>query len=133
MKIVFDTNVILSALLTQGLSSRVLDICIDYHEIVISPFILNEVSKKLKIKFKLSTLELDRVTKFIQSEFQIIQPSGQKPVISRDEDDNNILQIADYIKADLIITGDNDLLILEKYSGINIITPRKFMEQYHKV
>jgi uncharacterized protein len=133
MKIVFDTNVILSAFLTQGLSSRVLDICIDLHEIIISPWIFNEVSKKLKDKFKLSVQQLDRVTNYIHSEFKIIKPSGNKPAICHDEDDNNILHIAEYLKADLIITGDKDLLVLEKYTGINIVSPRIFMEKYYKV
>ncbi len=43
MKIVFDTNVILSALMSQGLSSRVLDICIDKHQLFISHWIIDRI------------------------------------------------------------------------------------------
>jgi len=132
MKIVFDTNVILSAFLTQGLSSRVLDICIDLHEINISPWIQKEVIEKLKTKFKISKGELKRVNNFLHSEFNIIKPSGEKPTICRDENDNNILHIANYLKVDLIITGDKDLLVLKEYSGIRIINPRQFMENYRR-
>ena len=77
MKIVVDTNVILSAFLTQGLSSRVLDICIDVHEIIISPWIEREVTEKLKRKFNISKDALERVQNFLHSEFTIIKPTGK--------------------------------------------------------
>lgn len=131
MKIVFDTNVILSAFLTQGLSSRVLDICLDRHTIIISPWILKEVEEKLKKKFKLRVEEMERVLSFLRSEFNIIAPKGKKPDIVRDKDDNNILQIAEYTKAELIITGDKDLLVLKKFNSIQIINPREYMEKFH--
>ena len=132
MKIVFDTNVILSAFLTQGLSSRILDICLDLHEIIISPWIENEVIEKLANKFKASKKELERVVYFLHSEFKIINPQGEIPNICRDKDDNNILYIAESQKADLIITGDKDLLELKEYLKIKIINPRDFIEQYYK-
>lgn len=130
MKIVFDTNVILSAFLTHGLSSRVLDLCIGLHEIYVSPWILKETNKILSTKFKIKEEEFIRVNRFIKEEFQIISPSGIMPEVCRDNDDNNILHLAEFIKAELIITGDKDLLVLEKYSDAYIITPRKFMEKY---
>ena len=130
MKIVFDTNVILSAFLTHGLSSRVLDVCIGLHEIFVSPWIINEVNKILITKFKIRETEQERVNTFISDEFKIISPSGILPKICRDEDDNNILHLAEFTKAELIITGDKDLLTLEEYSGAYIITPRQFMEEY---
>ncbi|MBN1412425.1 MAG: putative toxin-antitoxin system toxin component, PIN family [Spirochaetales bacterium] len=132
MKIVFDTNVILSAMLTQGLSYRVLDICIDLHEIVISPWIENEVYEKITDKFGISGEEFKKVKFFLNSNFNIIKPSGEKPLICRDKDDNNVLHTAKYCDASLIITGDKDLLSLKEYSGIKIVTPRQFMEKYYK-
>ena len=132
MKIVFDTNVILSAFLTQGLSSRILDICLDLHEIIISPWIENEVIEKLANKFKASKKELERVVYFLHSEFKIINPQGEIPNICRDKDDNNILYIAESQDVDLIITGDKDLLELKEYLKIKIINPRDFIEQYYK-
>jgi uncharacterized protein len=129
MKIVFDTNVILSALLTQGLSSRVLDICIDLHEIVISPWIENDVYEKITGIFGISDDGFEKVKTFLHSNFSIIKPTGEIPVICRDKDDNNVLHLAKHIDAALIITGDKDLLDLNEYSGIKIVTPRQFMEK----
>jgi len=132
MKIVFDTNVILSALITQGLSSRVLDICIDRHQLFISPWIIDEVLSKLDVKMHVSKPEIDRVSAFIDNIFNIIMPEGDVPAICRDQDDNNILLLAQNIKADIIITGDKDLLSLKEYLKIKIISPRQFVEKYYK-
>jgi len=132
MRIIFDTNVILSAFLTQGLSSRVLDISIDRHNIFISQWIIDEVSDKLKNKFNIPANNLSQVLSFIQSEFKVIKPEGTMPEICRDKYDNNILHLAGHVKADLIITGDKDLLNLISYNNIAIVNPREFMEKYHK-
>lgn len=133
MKIVFDTNVLLSAFITQGVSTRVLDICIDYHQLFISEFIINEVIEKLENKFKVKNNEIKIVRRFLTNAFLNIEPKSEKPSICRDKDDNNILHLADYINADIIITGDKDLLDLKDFKKIDIITPRQFMENYYKI
>ncbi|MBP7739074.1 MAG: putative toxin-antitoxin system toxin component, PIN family [Spirochaetes bacterium] len=132
MKIVFDTNVILSALITQGLSSRVLNICIDKHQLFISPWIINEVLSKLDVKMHVSKPETERVSLFLDNIFNKIIPQGDLPGLCRDKDDNNILLLAQYVKANIIITGDNDLLSLKEYLKIKIISPRQFIEKYYK-
>ena len=132
MKIVFDTNVILSALITQGLSSRVLDICIDKHQLFISPWIIDEVLLKLDVKMHVSKPEIDRVSAFLDNIFNKIVPEGDMPTVCRDKDDNNILLLAQTIEASIIITGDNDLLSLKEYIKTKIISPRQFIENYYK-
>ena len=131
MKIVFDTNVILSALITQGLSFRVLDICIDSHRIFISPWIINEVLEKLLSKFRVKVSELKRVKDFLLNVSHQINPKGRIPTICDDKDDYNILHLSEFVDADLIITGDKDLLVLKKYSNTKIINPRMFMEEFY--
>ncbi len=133
MKIVFDTNVLLSALISQGLSSRVLEICIDKHLMYISSFIIDEVTEKLIQKFHVKSSEVKRVKDFLISISQLIDPKGQMPDTCRDKDDNNILHLADYVKADIIITGDKDLLVLKRFVNTKIINPRYFMEKFHNL
>jgi len=58
MKIVFDTNVLLSAFATHGLSYRVLDICLDKHELYISKWIIDEVTEKLRTKFSVDKKDI---------------------------------------------------------------------------
>jgi len=130
MKIVFDTNVILSALISQGISFRVLDICIDKHQLFISPWIIHEVLLKLDTKLHTPKSEIERVNLFLDYVFININPDGPLPTICRDKDDNNILLLAQHVKANLIITGDNDLLSLNNYLNIKIISPRQFIENH---
>ncbi|MBC8383837.1 MAG: putative toxin-antitoxin system toxin component, PIN family [Candidatus Cloacimonetes bacterium] len=130
MKIILDSNVIISALTTQGLSSRVLDLCIDKHLIFTSSWILDEVTRILSNKFKIESNKLTRIRNFLQSATLTIEQKGKKPAHCRDEDDNNILHLAKHVHANLIITGDVDLLIMKTYEDIKIITPRQFMEHY---
>ena len=65
--------------------------------------------------------------------FIVVEPKSEKPSICRDKDDNNILHVADYINADIIITGDNDLLDLKKFNKIDIVRPRQFMDKHYKI
>src|SRR4030067_1488972 len=130
MKIVFDTNVILSALISQGISFRVLDICIDKHQLFISPWIIHEVLLKLDTKLHTPKSEIERVNLFLDYVFININPDGPLPTICRDKDDNNILLLAQHVKANLIITGDNDLLSLNNYLNIKRISPRQFIENH---
>jgi len=132
MNIVFDTNVLLSALITQGLSFRVLDICIDKHRLFISDFILNETIEKLSSKFHVPSKDIRRLKDFITNVFIRFIPEGDMPDVCRDPDDNNILHLAECVKADFIITGDKDLLSLKKHGPTEIITPRDFMEKIYK-
>jgi len=131
MKIVFDTNVLLSAFATHGLSYRVLDICLDKHEIFISQWIIDETSEKLRDKFNVAKKDVLKVQQFIENAFKLITPTGKLPEACRDADDNNILHLADFCNAAIIITGDKDLLVLHKYNQIKIINPRTFIEEYN--
>jgi len=112
MKIIFDTNVIVSALIAHGLSSRVLDICLGRHQLIISPWIRYEAVSKLKDKTGAPKAGIARVSTFLHTVFYEIVPKGDKPTICSDNDDNNVLHLAKNSFPDLIITGDKDLLFL---------------------
>ncbi len=131
MKIVIDTNVILSALITQGVSYRVLEICLDKHELYISNWIVKEVKNKLSSKFKVPKDKINRVLLFLEKAFKKILPKGKLPEVCRDANDNNILHLAEYVNAELIVTGDKDLLVLKKYKNVKITNPLGFMRKYH--
>ncbi len=131
MKVVLDSNVIISALITQGLSSRLFDICIDKHVIFISAWILDEVTRILRTKFIVEHEKITRTKNFLLSTCVFIKPEGNIPTQFRDQDDNNILHIAETVKAEIIITGDEDLLILKEHLSTKIISPRIFMEKFN--
>lgn len=128
MKIVFDTNVLLSAFLFKGFSAKVYDYASVKFTLYSSEWILEEVKVKLITKFEIPEQKANEVLRTVKLKTFIKNPTNEMPEICRDKDDNNILQIADFVMADFIITGDTDLLILKKYKNTIIITPRKFYD-----
>ena len=126
MKIILDTNVIISAFISQGLANRLFEKCLENHEIFISDWIEDEVLEKFNTKFIIPKEMLHKIKNYLQNYFQkVVINKEDIPDICRDKDDNNILALAENINANIIITGDKDLLVLKKYKNIEIIDPRK--------
>ena len=66
----------------------------------------------------------------LREKITVENPRSEKPAICRDPDDNNILWLAQDIAADLIITGDQDLLVLKKFKNTQIISPREYKTEH---
>ena len=126
MKVVVDTNVVLSALLTKGLTADVVQYCFESHEVYLSGWILNEIVEKLRDKFEISERQIERTIELLRTGAQVVDPEGTPPSVCRDEDDNNVLHVGHFVGAEYIITGDKDLLVLGEYGGVRLVTPRDF-------
>ncbi len=131
MKIIIDSNVIISAFATRGFCHELFEICLSDHEIYLSRYILSECEKKFKIKIKLPARMVKDIIKYLKSETNIVIPEKIE-VICRDKKDIPIIGTAVAANADIIVTGDNDLLDLIKYKKIKILSPRKFWEYLKK-
>ena len=128
MKIVLDTNVLIAAFATRGLCHAVFEVCIDQHEIVVSEHILKEVAATLEKKLRLPADVIDDLIQYLRENAfveNVRRPTGK---ICRDPSDDWILALAEQAKAEYIITGDQDLLILKAHADIPIIQPRQFWE-----
>ncbi len=79
-------------------------------------------------KFSLNNEELTRLLKIIESKSSFIVTSEQI-TLCRDKEDNKVLECAIAGKADFIITGDKDLLTLDKFKDISIVTPADFFKR----
>ena len=130
MKVVFDTNVLLSSLLFPGFSTKVYDFCAVTYNIISSDWLLEELTEKLTGKFKLTDEQAEEYLDLLKERMAVVHPFNDLPNVCRDADDNHVLQLADYIQADCIITGDKDLLILEIYKKTQILSPRQFYTSY---
>ncbi|HOF02224.1 MAG TPA: putative toxin-antitoxin system toxin component, PIN family [Spirochaetota bacterium] len=128
MKIILDTNVIISAFVFKGNCGKVFDLSVNFFDSYISQWILDEVSRVLKDKFESEESLIDEIKSILIKNYNYINPDNKLPEICRDIDDNNILQLAEYINADYLITGDKDLLILEKYYNTIILSPKDFVK-----
>jgi len=121
-RVVFDTNIYLSAIIFGGNPRRVLQLAIDNKIILYSSAeILLEIALKLKDKFKWSTEEINFTVKTIGNLVEIVKPNEKIKAVSKDPSDDKILEAALESKADFIVSGDNHLLELRNFKGIKII------------
>jgi len=129
IRVVLDTNVIISAIFWRGSPYRVMKKALQRDFIlVISPDILEEVSERLKYKFDLPRDEIETLTNILLSYSDIVEPTTKVNVVKADENDNKIIECAIDGEADFIVTGDHHLLELKSYKSIKIITPAEFLE-----
>ena len=133
MTIVFDSTVIISAFITtSGTTKDVFLYCGERFRIIISDYIINEVSKKLRNKLGFSKTEIREVTDFLETHTELTEPADQKLELSRDKKDDPILNLAVSANADFLISGDKDLLVLKKVKGVKIISPAEFWKELSK-
>ncbi len=128
LKVVLDTNVIVSALNFAGKPAEVFDLAIE-GEIanITSEHIITEVRNILIRKFSWGTDEAEDASTLLGFFSKIVNPRRRLKVISH-EPDNRIMECAVAGKANFIISGDHHLLDLENYQGIKIINPARFLE-----
>lgn len=132
MRIVLDANVVIAAFASRGLCDSILEYCLANHEIILSDHLLGEIRKNLRRKIKLPAPTISRIISFLRDNSTIFHPVLLSPDLCRDPDDIKVLGLSSAAKADYIVTGDKDLLILGKFAGIPIITPRAFSDLVHR-
>lgn len=126
MRVVLDTNVIVSAFASRGLCSDILELCLAEHKIVLSLFILQETRRALTRKIKLPSSLASNIQEFLSAKSEIVAPASVTPRACRDKSDLKVLGTAEAGKAAALITGDKDLLDLKKFKTIAILSPRQF-------
>jgi putative PIN family toxin of toxin-antitoxin system len=130
MRVVFDSNVLLAALLfPEGRAAAAVENILDGRDdLVLSPPILREVLSVLARKFARDKEELSRVAVVLGEMGKIVEPSRRLTVF-RDEPDNRILECAVEGKADVIVTGDKAMLSIGEYGSIRLITLAEYLDR----
>lgn len=129
MKVVFDTNIFVSAVVFPGSRAdaalaRVID---DIDQLVVSKAIIDELLTVLARKFARNADELARVAVFLSDLATVVHPRGRIDVL-QDEADNRILECARTGKANLVVSGDKAMLELGSYREIKIVSLRDYLE-----
>jgi uncharacterized protein len=129
MRVVFDTNIFISALVIPGsLAEKAISRIIEGRDqLLISPDIIREVLSVLSSKFGREREALSHVAVILSELGELVRP-GEQVRVFRDEPDNRILECADFGKADHIVTGDKEMLRLKEYKGIKITSLREYLE-----
>jgi putative PIN family toxin of toxin-antitoxin system len=130
LKVVFDTNIFISALaIPGGQAERALETVITGKiQLRISKAIVQEVLDVLANKFSRSAEALSRTAIFLAELGEIVTPD-RRLVILDDEPDNRILECAVEGDAEVIVTGDRAMLKLRTFEGIRIVTLRRFLDE----
>ena len=126
MKIILDSNVIIAAFSSRGLCQSLFELCLDRHDIIISDHILSEISRILHKKFKMPRGKVEAIIDYLNELCECVDHEKLENAVCRDKDDDEILALSQSIKADYIITGDKDLLVLKSFNSIPIVLPREF-------
>jgi uncharacterized protein len=131
MRIVLDTNVLISALAFPGSKpDQILHrIRGGEMDLYVSPFILSELDRVLRQKFRLSKGEANDRVGTIRSIAHLVSPSERIRVVTAKDDDNRILECALAAQADFLVTGDKEhLLPLGSFHDTRIVTPAQLMD-----
>ena len=128
MKVVFDTNVLVSALALPGGrgDDALRRIVLGKDSLAISRPIVDELLAVLARKFSLDRESLSRVAVFLADLGEVVEPRQSLRVLA-DEPDNRILECADAAAADLIVTGDRAMLAQGEFRGIRIVSLREYL------
>jgi len=128
MKVVFDTNIFISALVIPGSQAEkaVVRIIEGKDVLLLSKGILDELLTVLSTKFSRDKEEISRVAVFLSETAERVEPA-QKIKVLTDEPDNRILECAVSGNADAIVTGDKGLLRLRGYERIKIISLKEYL------
>jgi putative PIN family toxin of toxin-antitoxin system len=129
MRVVFDTNIFISALVIPGsLAEKAILKVIEGGDIlVISRDIINEVLSVLSSKFSRDREALSHVAVMLSELGELVKPI-KKVRIFKDEPDNRILECAIHGRADVLVTGDKEILQLREYKGIKMVSLKEYVE-----
>jgi len=130
MKIVIDSNIFVSSFFWGGHPREVFERVINgLDELFINDEIKKEIfSVMSSSKFAVKISEIEDYIKIIEKYSINIELKDIPKSISRDKDDDKILQCALDGNVDFIVTGDNDLLVLKEYKTIKITKPKNYLE-----
>lgn len=129
MKLVFDTNIFISAFaIPHSLAEQAILRIIEGHDsLVISMELINEVLSVLSTKFQRDREALSHTALYLSDIAHIVKPSRKIHVLE-DEPDNRVLECAVHGKADAIVTGDKAMLRLKEFEGARIVSLKEYLE-----
>jgi len=127
MRVVLDTNVLVAAFVARGVCTDLFERVIADHELVLSPHILDEFDRVMTSKLRFDQTRVERALALFRRVGRIVTPEPLEEPVCRDRDDDAVLALARSAGATCLVTGDDDLLILESFEQIPIISPRAFL------
>jgi putative PIN family toxin of toxin-antitoxin system len=123
-----DTNVLVSAFATRGLCADVFRHILAEHELITGEVVIVELRRVLRDRIKIPTHMITAIEQLLRDQTVVPKPPEPHPLPIRDAEDRWVLASAVAGGADVLVTGDSDLLDMASKTPIKIVDPRGFWE-----
>ena len=137
MRILIDTNVYISYLLTHDPDNnihRTVDVAISSNHILLLPGelideLVQTIRSKPALTKRIDPVRFDRFLAILRLTADVLPPLNRPyPAVSRDSKDDYLLVHALLAQADVLVTGDRDLLVLDPLGSLRILSPQAFLD-----
>ncbi len=129
MRVLPDTNVIVSAVTTRGLCADVFRAVLSDHDLVTCRKVLDEVRQILRSKFSAPAELVSEYIELLSHDTLIAEPEGTPVISIRDREDVEIVAAAIAAGVQVLVTDDAELHRLRLVQGVKILSPRAFWEE----
>jgi putative PIN family toxin of toxin-antitoxin system len=128
MRVLLDTNVIVSAVTTRGLCADVFRAVLAEHELVTCPQVLYEVRHILGTKFSVPENLIAEYLELIVQDAAVAESMGAVTIPIKDKDDVKIVAAALDAGVHVLVTGDQEVQAIKRIGRMTIMSPRAFWE-----
>jgi putative PIN family toxin of toxin-antitoxin system len=133
VRVFLDTNVLVSAFVSRGLCTDLVRYILAEHELLTGEVNLVELRRALRDKFGASAEQIAAVENQLRDQTVVPKPGTRLTIRLRDRDDEWVLASAVGGAADMLVTGDRDLLAIAATSPLLMLTPREAWTRLREV
>jgi putative PIN family toxin of toxin-antitoxin system len=126
LRVFLDTNVLVSAFATRGLCADVLRLVLAEHTCLVGEVVIKEIERVLARRLRAKPAAIAELVAFLRDQEVVPRPKRPHPLRLRDESDRWILASAMAGRADVLVTGDRDLLDAAGEAPLPVVDPRGF-------
>ena len=124
MRVFLDTNVLISAFAARGLCADLMRLVLAEHQVMTGDVNLVELRRVLATRFKADTARVDAIEQLLRDQTVVPKPAALLALKVRDADDAWVLASAVAGNAEMLVTGDQDLLVLARRAPLPVLSPR---------
>jgi uncharacterized protein len=129
VRVAFDTNVLVSAVATRGLCADVFNLVLAEHQLIVGETVLSEVRRVLRQKMRVPDEVAGEFEALLRTEALVVAKARNVSIVVRDKSDMLVLAEAISGKAEVLVTGDKDLLEVVGKVPLDVLTPRGLWER----
>lgn len=132
MRVFLDTNVLVSAFFTRGLCTELFLTLAAEHDPIIGEVVLDELERVLRTKFRTPAADINDLQDALRRFEVAPRPPRRDTMALHDESDRWILASAKLAKAEVLVTGDKELLALGDLADLRIRSPRSLWQEVRR-